>query len=583
MPIKAKYLFFYLFISLIIGGCSGRPQPKEVEYVQDEDIATPLLWVSRFFSRIESASTLPVKPIPGETVRAIISSTNTSDGEMHLYWKKLGTDKTHQQRITLFESSPYENTQVIAFQIPSNMEMGNYHIRFAYVSDTTSESTVWLDFEVTNQAWFQERQVIASMANVLPQASLPGITLLAEYHPMPEGTIVDDGMSEGEIGQVHATETSLSTQKSYGPSKKGDWIIYGFNPLAGMAQENAFWAIGNPIEGLTVVNDPTGPIGWPFGHKKGKRYYAVLDFSNLVTLNNQLFEAGGEGNNGKPLVRPPQIPAPPLPSPVPPPPAPQGYGLTGDLGPCPDGISTLGLVIQLDDSTGFDWLRGKSANILNELGAQNIIQIQPEQISSGFKYDPDKLSSLVRDAIKNLDCNCSEVIITVISHGKAKANGEHIMIFKDRYLERRSNKIVAKKTEINTADFISLVAKTFHDEGKDCLAVTTLLQPCYSGAVLDKAEEALRRGAGPERRKFRIMSASRANQPAYGDWNGGVGDPDIYFLEALKDCIANRLYDANGDGLVSLQEAWPCLLEAVWLRAKSQSGKDQNPDKWPNP
>lgn len=543
-----------LFACIMLSAC-GMQDSAENSDQQDGDIAKPAMWVSRIFSHIDSGRTIAPRPLAGEVLRAIVSAPKS--GDLLLYWRGQGAAQPVQ-----LEPSPLAGTVVAVFKIPEHFSPGRYEMRFADGQD----SSAWLDFEVTTGALLSERQNMSVMARALAEAARPGITMFSEYHPMPVGTIIEDAMSD---------------ELTYGPSQEGDWLFYGVNTKAGQAQDEAFWAVGNPVQGLTVVHNPIGPIGWPFGHKQGKTEYAIIDYSNPVNLNNQMFEAAGEDDQGKPLIDEPADPPPPPFQPPPPPPS--GHGLSGDLGPCPQGIVTRGIVIQLDDVSGFDWLRGKSAEMLTELGAQRVDQINTEEISTRHKFDPDKLASKIRNAIKDLDCECSEVVITVISHGKAESNGEHIVIFKDRYRTRGSETTLVKKTKVKTADLIELMAKAFHDEGKDCLAVTTLMQPCYSGAVLDEVEDAVKRGAGEGRRNFRVMTASAADQPAWGDWEGENGEPDIYFSEALKACLQNRDFDFNGDGRVSLQEAWPCLLEEVWLRAYSGSGKHQNPKKWPDP
>jgi hypothetical protein len=465
--------------------------------------------------------------------------------------------------------SPVENTVVVAWMIPPHLQPGRYRARIG----AGEQSTSWFDFTVSTPDRLAERGLVSTIAASLPEAKRPGLQLMLDYTPLPAGIHIVDGLTE---------------EHTYGPTSGNEWLVFGTNPDAGLAQDGAFWAIGNSVQGLTVVHNPIGPvkpIGWPEGRDSTGRFYAILDYSNPVNQNNQFFDAAGEGDDRKPLQPdPPPMPSSPAPAPAPVPPS-NGFGLTGDLGPCPNGIRTVGIVIQLDDNTGFDWLLKETGEVLRELGAATVHDIKTEQMtrSGSHQFDAGQLYERIRSIANTLDCDCDEVVISIISHGKAKRDGTHMVLFQNRYPNRDADQPPNKvRKELLTADLLEIIARAFHDVGLDCVPVTTLLQPCYSGAVLDEAEDAVERGAGSNRSDFRVIAAAQADQPAYGKWGGENGEPEIYFLTALRQCSQQLVLDQNGDGRVNLQEAWPCLLEQVWINSMGGSGKQQNPRKWPN-
>ena len=214
-----------LIVVLLLGcfaltACSTKT--GQAEGVPDQDIAQPELWVSRIFSRIDEDKTLPAKPVAGEVIRAMVS---TPDGgaPFKVFWRG---DKLGQS--ARVESSPASGTVVVAFDVPKNLSPGSYELRLA----SGKQSSSWLDFEVTTEDLYQQRQHMSAMAHSLPEASHDDITLLVEYHPMPEGTMIEDAIT-GEL--------------TYGPSKSGDWLFYGVNSKAGLAsdswltKENPLW------------------------------------------------------------------------------------------------------------------------------------------------------------------------------------------------------------------------------------------------------------------------------------------------------------------------------------------------------
>ncbi|MEM1222815.1 MAG: hypothetical protein AAGH40_08630 [Verrucomicrobiota bacterium] len=554
-----------LSFALQVGCFNGRSQ-----LVADVDgfaINDPQLWISRVFGEIVNGHTTSAVPLSGETIRFLVSNTSSS-GEWMLHLADTGSFKPDA-----IEVSPIVGTSILAWRIPENLEPKDYALRLSRGEDSSS----WIDFVITTPALLAERQTISAMANALKESQREGVKLFVDYNPMSEGTIVFDG---------------ASGEKSYGPARDGEWLVYGVRPDTGLAQPDAFWAVGNPVEGLTVAANPIGPIGpikpvgWPEPESEGRIYYAIRDFSIPINTSNQFFEAAPEGAPGRP-IQPEENPPPGDPPSAPPVPVvPTGFGVTGDLGRCPDGIKTVGIVLQLDDNSGFDWLLGKTGEVLTEMGATAIERIPTESVANrrDHKFNPQLLAARLQSIAAGLECDCEEVILSIICHGTVKRDGTHLLVFKNRYPNRdRDQPDRIKRERIPTADIMELVAKAFHDAGRDCVPITVLLQPCYTGAALDEIPEAVERGAGGARENFRVITAASEDQPAYGRWDGGDGLPEIYFLEALRSCLKDLRFDINGDGRVTLQEAWPCLLEEVWLRAMGGSRKEQNPKKWPNP
>ncbi len=537
-----------LAASLLLFACVRNDTTPNIE------IENPDLWVNRIFSSIENNNTTHPILLPGQTVSAFVSKPENGE-TLQVFLNEHGS-----LPVSASIQSPFDDFIQVSFALPSNIDPGDYLIRF----EAGEESSSWIELPISTPEQLLERETVSSMAMALPEAATSGVSLLIDYKPLPKGIHIVDG---------------ISGEHSYGPTNGSEWLVYGVNPGTGLAQPDAFWAVGDPVQGLTVVANPLGPtgpikpIGWPVGRDSSDTYYAIRDFSNPINQNNQVFDAAPEGGQGKP-IKPPTTTTPTPPTTTPPPP-PTGYGVTGDLGPCPNGIKTHSVVLQFDDNTGFDWLLTKTGKVLKELGANQTTLVSAEQLSdSQHRYDANALKTIMENVARGLDCDCDELIVSIICHGIADRNGKHFLIFKDR---------PKPKKKIPTEDVMKLIAKALHDTGKDCVPVTVLLQPCYSGAALDEIPDAVEEGAGGPRPNFRVIAAAAADQTANGDFNGKNGYPDIYFLEALLNCMKDQRFDLNQDRKVSLQEAWICLLEEIWMRSMSRSRRPQDPKKWPNP
>lgn len=263
-----------------------------------------------------------------------------------------------------------------------------------------------------------------------------------------------------------------------------------------------------------------------------------------------------------------------------------GLGLSGTVpGPCPDGVKTLALILQFDDANGFDYLASRLSAAYEAFGQRtpNLdvkVKILKPQLGQMRKkgsrnFNPSVFKQSIIDAVKGLDCECSDAVITVLGHGKAKKGEEHRVVYKDRYKSPNGGYILHKEKLLWT-NILQWILKAFHDAEKDCIRIQFMLSECYSGAAFGDIERTREKSA-PGRRADSITGISGANkkQKCFGQTDiDKDGNPaaNVYFIDAVIHCLREHR---------SIAAAWECISKHTRDSARSGSSRKQDPQRYP--
>ncbi|NRA29268.1 MAG: hypothetical protein HRU11_03320 [Parvularculaceae bacterium] len=268
-----------------------------------------------------------------------------------------------------------------------------------------------------------------------------------------------------------------------------------------------------------------------------------------------------------------------------------GLGLSGLLeGPCPDGVKTLAIILQFDDANGFDELarrvregytkveatpNGKRQKL--DVDVQHLRPVVGEMRKKGSRaFDEKTFIAKLKSILANVDCTCTDVVVTVLAHGKADKNGEnHEIVYKDRYVS--SGNRYMRKTDLKWSDILSHILRAAHEAKKDCVQLNFALTECYAGAAIGDVEKTVGKFSPPRAKgSVSVFAGSSKKQVCNGKQykRGGQNVVDVYYVDALTYCLKQH---------GSLDRAWQCIARRTADGAKRGTGKQQNPQRYPPP
>ena len=441
---------------------------------------------------------------------------------------------------------------VIAFVIPESLEPGLHAVQIS----TAERRTEPTEIAVASPETIETRTALAERAR--DQASeLFGrsMDIVAPFEPLPAGTLLSDA-----IDQEADTYEIVSDQA---------WLFFVFQRGAGFAQETA-WLLFDGDSG--ELETSLLRSSWPEGVG--------------VAMGPSVFHGGVFA-----VVRESPLKAwnfDPQPGPAT---AERPKGITGRLtgtttGKCPNGYTTIPVIVQLSDEPekdpnrpDFDELADSISDLFTstlDVPSGNVQTLKPgdfwEQTSTGdWHFDLSEFADLMRDLFnaEGLDCECTEFVVIVISHGLEVEGTQDLHPVTAQYIEADGTK---HRDQTSTKDLTTTIAILQENAGATACPVTFVDHTCYSGQSLDQGpydDEGLGQFPG---HNIELITSSDDGETSNGDTDD-TGEQNVHFFDALKECL-----EEHG----SFAEAWECIQKKTNRKSKAGlTGDPQHPQRRP--
>lgn len=268
-----------------------------------------------------------------------------------------------------------------------------------------------------------------------------------------------------------------------------------------------------------------------------------------------------------------------------------GLGLSGMLeGPCPDGVKTLAIILQFDDANGFEELArrlregyrgvektpsGRAQRM--DVEVQHLRPVVGDMRKKGSRaFNSDVFIARLKAILASVDCTCTDVVITVLGHGKADSKGEnHEIVYKDRYTS--GGNPYMRKTDLKWSDILADIMTAAKAADKDCARLNFALTECYAGAAIGDVEKTVAKFSPPRAKgSVSVFAGSAKRQVCNGRIYEQNGETvvDVYFVDAITQCL--KIYG-------SMDRAWRCIAQTTADGARQGVGRAQNPQRLPPP
>ena len=293
--------------------------------------ASPPIYVARVFSELIEEQMIPLtEPAPGAVVSVVVNGVTA--GADAALWVELADGPVVEAAMVLdleawfVPAEVSSNLAVVAFTLPEFLPEGLMKLR-VHIDDQHSR---WVPLEVSNQG--ATRTELGDLLAEQLAEPLTGLVVTAPYRSLPSGALLENGLT-GE--PVHTIQHD------------GTWLFFAFDPTSGFEQDTALWILVDPEGAIETIE---GQGAWPDVLVDGQATFA--DVGASLMLQSASSWVGPWARKDPPSQVTNTYPDVPLITRIG-----DGKAFSGRVdGTCPNGIRKIGLILQLDDRNGFDWL-----------------------------------------------------------------------------------------------------------------------------------------------------------------------------------------------------------------------------------
>ncbi len=573
--------------------------PVEDADVQTAYVGRAQLRVERMFGgAVDGLTSAPAGAVPGRRLYALVTGEGLAQSEsvaVTLSYPaesavELVLPQPVEARFVALEQLEIAGDQrVIELVVPDNARVGYATVEVSVAGLVAASVPV----DISTAATVAERQELATFAEAYIAELSPEqpLSIVAGYNPLPEGSMVSDGMT-GEV--IHRV------------TGEREYLFFGFDPESLFEQPEARWLLADAATGELRVLEGQG--GWPVVELETERdsdseeqqNEILVDFGGHGVLYNQFFNAsaGGVLLSTTSLYPPRSIQYGTQVN--------KGKQITGNAAGCAT-YRKVGIIVRLDDNTkptmrtekgkrkaipSFDEVVKQEFQLLQGLGFDDIYYVKPADLVSiaangtqslklgalafgsnkygtkGLKPIFDRISQAI-DSIKNC---CGEIAIFVNAH-QTKSG---FLVFSHHYTNKKLKRVRVRKP-INAGAFAQAVAKLFADKKQTCIPTALMFHSCYSGKFDGSEYSSTDSGAINVHKKLVVISSSAHNQKSRGT-RALDRVETFFFLEALDECLLIRDASKKIIGVKTLKDAWKCIQDKTKEKA-TKAGFPQSPKR----